>query len=113
MTITDPAHFEAVRTGLEVIAAVRTLFPESFEWVRRGERYWIDLLLGTDRVRYAGAASTRDLPRLYAASDLFVWPACREAYGLAILEDVVVDNVPLGFNQKRLSFFTNRFGKRP
>ncbi len=53
MTITDPTRFEAVRTGLTTIATIRRLHPEAFEWVRRGERYWIDLLLGTDRPRRA------------------------------------------------------------
>ena len=53
MTITDPPRFEAVRTGLTTIATIRRLHPEAFEWVRRGERYWIDLLLGTDRPRRA------------------------------------------------------------
>ena len=53
MTITDPTRFEAVRTGLTTIATIRALHPEAFEWVRRGERYWIDLLLGTDRPRRA------------------------------------------------------------
>ena len=53
MTMDEPNRFEAVRTGLVTIATIRALFPESFQWVRRGERYWIDILLGTDRVRLA------------------------------------------------------------
>ena len=53
MTITDEARFEAVRTGLTTIATIKALHPEAFEWVRRGEGYWIDLLLGTDRPRRA------------------------------------------------------------
>ena len=53
MTITEPALFEAVRTGLVTIATIRALFPNAFEWVKSGERYWIDVLLGTDRVRLA------------------------------------------------------------
>ena len=42
--------------------------------------------LGPDRVRLAGAMAEADLPACYAATDLFVWPAIREAYGLAMLE---------------------------
>ena len=38
------------------------------------------------RVRFAGAVSHGDLPALYAASDLYLWPAINEAYGMAFLE---------------------------
>ena len=41
--------------------------------------------LGT-RARFAGALPEALLPALYAACDLYVWPAVREAYGLAMLE---------------------------
>jgi glycosyltransferase involved in cell wall biosynthesis len=44
------------------------------------------LRLGRQRVRLAGAMAEPDLPACYAAADLFVWPAIREAYGLAMLE---------------------------
>ncbi len=39
-----------------------------------------------DRVVFRGAASRTELPALYAAADLFVWPAINEAYGMAFLE---------------------------
>jgi len=42
--------------------------------------------LGPARVRYAGEQPPQALPGFYAASDLMVWPAIREAYGLALLE---------------------------
>jgi len=38
------------------------------------------------RVRFLGAWPAKRLPDLYAASDIFVWPAHNEAYGMAILE---------------------------
>ena len=38
------------------------------------------------RVRFAGAVPEAALPAFYAAADLLVWPAVREAYGLAMLE---------------------------
>ncbi len=38
------------------------------------------------RVSYAGFVTERDIPALYAGADLYVWPAVREAYGMAILE---------------------------
>jgi glycosyltransferase involved in cell wall biosynthesis len=41
---------------------------------------------GDDRVRFAGLIPEDALPAVYAAADLYVWPAVREAYGLALLE---------------------------
>ena len=38
------------------------------------------------RVRFLGALAEEQVPGLLAASDLYVWPALGEAYGLAILE---------------------------
>ena len=38
------------------------------------------------RAHFAGALPEAALPALYAACDLYVWPAVREAYGLAMLE---------------------------
>ncbi len=42
--------------------------------------------LSADRVRYAGVVSPTELPRLYTAADLLVWPAVNEAFGVALLE---------------------------
>ena len=42
--------------------------------------------LSTERVRYLGVLETDDLARLYAAGDVYLWPAIREAYGMALLE---------------------------
>lgn len=39
-----------------------------------------------DRIRHAGRLPPDSLRTLYAAADLFVWPALREAYGMALLE---------------------------
>ena len=43
-------------------------------------------ILGDDRVRFAGLIPEDALPPVYAAADLCVWPAVREAYGIALLE---------------------------
>ncbi|MDX6750263.1 glycosyltransferase family 4 protein [Geminicoccaceae bacterium 1502E] len=42
--------------------------------------------LGAGRVHFLGAVAEEALPPLYAAADLHVWPALREAYGMALLE---------------------------
>ncbi|MCC6469467.1 MAG: glycosyltransferase family 4 protein [Alphaproteobacteria bacterium] len=39
-----------------------------------------------DRVLYLGERAAAAMPGIYAACDLYVWPAVREAYGMAILE---------------------------
>ena len=51
VAIFDLKAFRPVRSGLAAIEAVRRLHPEEFAWRASGERYWLDLLLGTDRVR--------------------------------------------------------------
>jgi glycosyltransferase involved in cell wall biosynthesis len=37
-------------------------------------------------VRFAGLLPEDALPPVYAAADLYAWPAVREAYGIAVLE---------------------------
>ncbi len=49
--LTDPTRFRPVRSALVAIAAARASHPESFEFREAGGRYWLDLLLGTDRIR--------------------------------------------------------------
>jgi glycosyltransferase involved in cell wall biosynthesis len=39
-----------------------------------------------DRLRYAGAVAPDETAPFYAASDIYVWPAIHEAYGMAFLE---------------------------
>jgi glycosyltransferase involved in cell wall biosynthesis len=38
------------------------------------------------RVHYLGEQKPEDLPALYAACDLYVWPAINEAWGMTLLE---------------------------
>jgi glycosyltransferase involved in cell wall biosynthesis len=38
------------------------------------------------RVRILGQLPASDLPQLYAGSDLYLWPAIHEAFGMALLE---------------------------
>ena len=38
------------------------------------------------RVRFAGAVARDELPAIYAAADLYLWPAINEAYGMTFLE---------------------------
>lgn len=53
LVITAPRELDAVRTGLAVIATIRSLYLDDFEWIHQGDRYWLDNLLGTDRPRLA------------------------------------------------------------
>jgi glycosyltransferase involved in cell wall biosynthesis len=53
------------------------------------ERASVEAMLGSigpARVSFTGALSEARLAGYYAACDLFVWPAIREAYGMAMLE---------------------------
>lgn len=43
-------------------------------------------LPGDDRAAYLGILGAGDIAALGAAADLFVWPAVREGYGMALLE---------------------------
>ena len=38
------------------------------------------------RITWHGAVGTEALPAIYAAADIYVWPAANEAYGMAFLE---------------------------
>ena len=49
-------------------------------------RDYILSLFPEDRITFAGAKDPEDMPTLYAGHDLLVWPAIREAFGLALLE---------------------------
>jgi glycosyltransferase involved in cell wall biosynthesis len=51
----------------------------------RGEIETLMAPFGT-RVHFAGVVPHADLPAVYAASDLYLWPAINEAYGMAFLE---------------------------
>jgi uncharacterized protein YbbC (DUF1343 family) len=51
--VTDVDRFRPVRAGVTVIAAVRSLWPEQFQWLGTGGRFGVDRLTGTDRVRLA------------------------------------------------------------
>ena len=39
-----------------------------------------------EKVFFAGRRNARELTSFYAAADIFLWPAIKEAYGMAILE---------------------------
>jgi uncharacterized protein YbbC (DUF1343 family) len=70
-----PAQFRAVATGLNVIEAIRELHPERFSWVEQDGSFWIDRLLGTDRVRIgldSGMGVSEVLAREAAGLELFL-----------------------------------------
>jgi uncharacterized protein YbbC (DUF1343 family) len=49
--VTDVDQFDPVLTGITILEKTKKLYPEQFAWVRSGEKYWIDLLAGTDQIR--------------------------------------------------------------
>lgn len=52
----------------------------------RGEIERMLAPFGERRYRLVGVAAPEALPDIYAAADLYLWPACNEAYGMALLE---------------------------
>ncbi|MCY4628546.1 MAG: DUF1343 domain-containing protein [Acidobacteria bacterium] len=75
--ITDLDAFWPVRTGLTAIDAVRRTHPEQFGWRSSGERFWLDLLLGTDRIR-RGIDAGIPVDELMAAEEASVGEFLRE-----------------------------------
>ncbi len=62
--ITDDQAFDPVGFGLHLLALLKDVGADHFRWLPpRGDRYFIDLLCGTDDVRLAidGGASVEDL----------------------------------------------------
>lgn len=54
LSITDDASFDSVRLGVHLLAVLRDLGGDQFAWLpERDERFFIDLLCGTDAVRHA------------------------------------------------------------
>ncbi len=49
--LTDLDAFQPVRAGLAAIAAARASYPDRFQWRETGRGFWLDQLLGTDRIR--------------------------------------------------------------
>ena len=81
----------AKRDSYRVIAqTLAALDGIAFHWILIGDgpaRPEIEREIAPDpRIRFAGALSARELRRMNTASDLFVWPAIGEAFGMAPLE---------------------------
>ncbi len=59
VVVTDLDALRPVRAGLTAIEAVRAAHPNEFGWRRSDGRFWLDLLLGTDRIRRGIEAGVR------------------------------------------------------
>lgn len=69
--------------------AKRRLRDLPLSWLIAGDgpaRAEIETALGTDDTFFLGALAAEDIDSLHAAADLAVWPAIREAFGMALLE---------------------------
>lgn len=53
IVVTDPGRFEAVRTGLTIIATLRRLYPADFRFTLSGGKYYFDTLIGNGWMRPA------------------------------------------------------------
>jgi glycosyltransferase involved in cell wall biosynthesis len=70
-------------------SALKKLFDHKWQLLVVGDgpaRRQVEVSLGTDNVHYLGELAEGDISPILAGSDLFVWPAVNEAYGMAMLE---------------------------
>jgi uncharacterized protein YbbC (DUF1343 family) len=51
LEVVEPDRFQAVRTGLSALAAIRRMYPDKAQWETRNGTYFLDRLLGTDVAR--------------------------------------------------------------
>lgn len=53
--LTDPARFDAMRTGVAILVTLHRLYPGEFAWRQdawdTGRPFWIDKLTGSTRLR--------------------------------------------------------------
>jgi glycosyltransferase involved in cell wall biosynthesis len=70
-------------------SALKQLSDQNWQLLVVGDgpaRGQVEAALGTDNVHYLGELAEGDISPILAGSDLFVWPAVNEAYGMAMLE---------------------------
>jgi glycosyltransferase involved in cell wall biosynthesis len=80
---------DAKLESYRALAAALARIEQPFELVVVGDgpaRGEVEALLTPFGARLTGALDEDELPPVYAASDLLVWPAVREALGMALLE---------------------------
>jgi uncharacterized protein YbbC (DUF1343 family) len=70
LQVTGRHRFEAVRTGLSALAAIRRMYPDESSWEKVNGVFVIDQLLGTDlpRTRLEAGASVESILVSFAAS---------------------------------------------
>ena len=94
------ANFEALAAALAMIEAR----PWTLLIAGGGpERARVEKLFGrfdSARVRFLGAVAPENMPALYAAGDLYVWPGEGEAYGMAYLEAAATARPAIGANAR-------------
>ena len=80
------ASYRALAAALKSVADIPWNLLVAGDGSARGE---IEAALGNaapGRTRLLGTLGTRELAQMYAACDLYAWPAVNEAYGMAMLE---------------------------
>ena len=82
----DDTKLQSYRVLAEALARLDSATPWQLIVVGDGPaRTLVEEALGPNTV-FTGLLLDTQLSRYYAASDLFVWPSVREAYGMALLE---------------------------
>lgn len=92
LTVAMMREGDKLSSYLELAEALKELQSKSWQILVVGDGTAADRVqaafgrFDSGRIRFLGEKSHEDLLPLYAASDLFVWPAINEAFGMAILE---------------------------
>jgi glycosyltransferase involved in cell wall biosynthesis len=80
------ASYEMLAQALAGVADVPWQILVAGDGVARGEVEAAFARVAPGRARFLGECGEAELAAVYAASDLCVWPAVNEAYGMAMLE---------------------------
>jgi len=82
-------HGDKLESYRLLAQAKRRLRDLPLSWLIAGDgpaRAEIETVLGADDTFFLGALAAEDIDSLHAAADIAVWPAIREAFGMALLE---------------------------
>ena len=89
LTVAMMRNDAKLRSYETLAAALDQVSGASWQLIVAGDgevRSKVEKLFPLDRVVFTGQLGADGLAVLYAAADLYVWPAINEAYGMALLE---------------------------
>ncbi len=94
------ANFETLAAALATIEAHRWTLLVAGDGPERARVEKLFARFDPARIRFLGAVATENMPALYAAGDLYIWPGEDEAYGMAYLEAAATARPAIGANAR-------------